>query len=150
MRGSPASADPTVSAWSEAQRRSLRIASQATARKRARSDIPATATVLLAVLAKTGPVSFRPGELSGRTGLSALEVQDALADLEELGLVEPGAAHTRRVGILVPQVLTALGLKGFGLGLEQLRSDVEPAGCHVEQTEDDLAEAFGTGAAADV
>lgn len=132
-----------------AHRKSLGLASQATARKRARSDVPAATTVLLYVLARSGPVSFRPGELSSHTGLSPLEVQNALADLEDMELLEPGAAHTRRVGILVPTVLEALGLEGFGLGLEELRADVEPAGSHVDQTDAALAEAFGAEAAAD-
>lgn len=125
------------------------MASQATARKRARSDVSATTTVLLYVLARSGPVSFRPGEISAHTGLSALDAQNALADLEELGLVEPGAARTGRVGLLVPDLLEGLGLEGFGLSLDQVRADVESAGACVEQTDAALAEAFGADAAAD-
>lgn len=133
---------PTISAWSGRHRYSLRLASQATARGRARSDLAPTAVVLLYALAKTQPTSFRPGEIAEHTGLSHGEVAEALCGLEASGLLEPGSARSGRLGILVPRVLQQLGVEGFGLRLDQVRPDVEPAGTQVEITDVEMTEAM--------
>ena len=133
---------PTISAWSGRQRRSLRVASQATARGRAKSHLAPTVVVLLYALAKTGPTCFRPGEIAAHTGLSDGGVTTALRELEAAGLIEPGAATSGRIGVLVPRVLERLGLDGFGLRLDQVRPDVEPSGSFGEATDQERAQAL--------
>jgi len=141
------SAVPTLSSWSNAQRRALRAAASATRTERARSDVDHVSVVLLAVLAATAPTSFRPGDLAQATGLSERQVWDAVADAEDRGLVESGSAATGRVGVIVPSVLAALGVGGYGLAVEDVRADVRPSGAAVELSDDALAESFDLGAA---
>lgn len=139
---------PTLSRWSNAQRYALRAASEATISERQRSNADPATMVLLYVLAKTAPVSLRPGELSSHTGLTAQEVANTVADLEDSGLLEPGSASTGRIGFLMPAVLAALGLNGYGIDSDRVRANVHPSGCAVEGTDDNLTEAFGTMATA--
>jgi hypothetical protein len=131
------SARRTLSAWSQTQRRALSMSANATPSERARSDVDH-----VEVLAATTPASWRPGDLGRATGLTDREVADALADAEDAGLIEPGSSRTGRVGIVVPSVLAALGVGGYGLALEDVRADVRPAGYAVELSDDDLTAAF--------
>jgi hypothetical protein len=118
------------------------MSANATPSERARSDVDHVEVLLLAVLAATTPASWRPGDLGRATGLTDREVADALADAEDAGLIEPGSSRTGRVGIVVPSVLAALGVGGYGLALEDVRADVRPAGYAVELSDDDLTAAF--------
>jgi hypothetical protein len=136
------SARRTLSAWSTTQRRALSMAVSATRTERSRSDVDHVEVVLLAVLAATAPTSWRPGALGRATGLTDRQVADALADAEDAGLIEPGSSRTGRVGIVVPSVLAALGVGGYGLALEDVRADVRPSGVGVELSDVDLSAAF--------
>ena len=114
----PPSAVPVVSHWQAAQRHALRSAAQATPAARRRSEDDHTRVVLLRILANIAPASFRPGQLAAETGLTPRVVMNALADLEDAGLLEPGSTVTGRPGVLVPAVLDVLGVGGCGLALD--------------------------------
>lgn len=133
---------PTLSAWQGAQRHSLADASRATPSRRARTDLDPATVVLLYVLSRTAPATFRPGQIAEYTGLSPTEVGSAVADLEEVGLVETGSAVTGRLGIVTPRTLAALGLPGYGLAHDDVRPDVRPSGFPCELSEDRLTEIF--------
>lgn len=142
QRPPPPSTVPTISAHQGAQRHSLAEASRATPSRRARADLDPATVVLLYVLARTAPASFRPGEIAAHTGLSAVEVGAAIADLEDAAYLESGSARTGRLGLLTPRVLAALGLADFGLNHDAVRPDVEPSGFPAELSDEQLAEAF--------
>lgn len=137
---------PTLSAWQGEHRRTMREASRATPSQRGRTDLDPRMAVLLCALAATAPAIFRPGEIAEHTGLSPQEVVDAIADLEDAGLLENGSAATGRLGIVTPLVLAALGVAVFGLSAHAVRADVAQPG-PVELSEDDMAEAFASACA---
>lgn len=138
---SAATAAPTLSGWQGAQRYALARATRATPSQRARSVQPATAAVLAYVLACLPPARVSVGKIAEHTGLTRQQVTDAIADMEGSQL-ENGAMSTGRLSIVVPSVLAALGLDGWGLASGTVRPDAPPAGTHVEITDAEMTEAF--------
>lgn len=135
---------PTLSRWAEAHRFTLRRATRATRSQRTRSQERAADAVLGYVLASLPPARVSVSRIAAHTGLTVRQVADTIADLEHAGRLENGASHTGRLGVLVPSVLAALGLDGWGLPLDFVRADVVPAGTHVEVTDDELTAAFAS------